>query len=99
MTCFPEPYHAESPRDRLRLCRSCLYYRCGRSEEFLVRLLDGSELTARDYRSLGKPRVWTERETQSETKHANGLVTLAHFPGLAKNTPAQSPEDGRLRSG
>jgi len=138
-----------------------------RSEEFLIRLLDGSELTARDYRGLGKPRVWIEHEEQvvavryvprralapeaptevvveyrladepylrkhirlilppggavdrleverfqttqpcarggrgepvfvgdswftgleypgSETKHADGLVTLAHFPGLAK---------------
>ncbi len=141
------------------------------SEEFFIRLLDGVELTARDYRCVDSPRVRSDRGVQivtaqyvprralpkgsptgvtveyrlsdepyarkhirlilppggavdrleverfqtketcgwggrsepvfigrswfvgleypgSETRHANGLVTLAHFPGLA------DPEEG-----
>ncbi|UCG16482.1 MAG: hypothetical protein JSV19_00285 [Phycisphaerales bacterium] len=142
-----------------------------RSEEFRIRLPDGSELTARDYRCAGKPRIWTEEDVLlasvryeprrelssgaptevvieyrvanepylrkqlcltmspggtvdrleverfqtkqpcarggrgepvfigpswfvgleypgSETKHADGVVTLAHFPGLAQKDGA-----------
>ena len=38
-----------------------------RSQEFLIRLLDGSELTAADYRASGRPGVCKEHEEQVAT--------------------------------
>lgn len=60
------------------------------SEEFLIRLLDGSELTARDYRCVGAPRAWTEHEAQ--------VVSVRYAPRreLAPEAPTEVVVEYRL---
>jgi len=81
-----------------------------RSEEFLVGLLDGSKLTAYDYRSLGKPRVSSEYDTQMVTVRyvprrelPPGAPTevvveysLAQEPHLRKAVRLAMPSDGAV---